>query len=105
MDIEGAEYSILGDEKILKELENQSVKVIVAFHPSFTRKYLKISNKYLFLRLLARILSLYDNAKIARLLFKYSKIKRTNDVQVRSKLVFSILLSLGVYEYILDFGN
>lgn len=104
IDIEGAEFKLLGDNALLSLLKSRKVICILALHPGFTRPV--NGNK---LRIIRKTVWKVRNITDCYFLFKrintYASIKRSNEAKVDSASKFCLLSAVGVYEYILDFGH
>jgi FkbM family methyltransferase len=105
MDIEGAEFIILNDERTLYELAKFNSKLLLAIHPGFNRVYeksrihRKISEKRW------RIRNINESRKLFENVSKYAKVKRTNLNPVHDEFIFSRLVDSGYHEFILDFDS
>jgi hypothetical protein len=105
MDIEGAEFIILNDERTLSELSKHNSKLLLAIHPGFNRVYeksrihRKISEKRW------RIKNINESRKLFRNISKYAKVSRTNLNPVHDEFIFSRLVDAGYHEFILDFDS
>lgn len=105
MDIEGAEFIILNDERTLIELSKYDSKLLLAIHPGFNRVYeksrihKKISEKRWRLR------NITESKKLFRNVSRYAIVYRTNLNPVNNDDVFSRLVDAGYHEFILDFTS
>lgn len=104
MDVEGAEWLILTNSKVLHELKRRNVILILALHPGLQRPITRGTN------LLFRIKSLIwnvrnsiDSYKLYCKLYELSIIKRTNLNLVRRPMHFCLLVLGGNHEYVIDF--
>ena len=104
MDIEGAEWQILNDEKTLQGLALHKATILIATHPGFYRPFKRV------MRGIDRFRYAYwkqknflESRKTFRLLSKYATIKRTNLDLVNTDASFAKLINAGYNEFILDF--
>lgn len=104
MDIEGAEWGILGDERTVISLHSHQAKILLAVHPGFHRPHKKIMPGidrifFEFWR--------FKNYREARKLFnrlsKSATIKRTNLNPITDSRIFASLCLVGYHEFVIDF--
>lgn len=104
IDIEGAEYEIFKSPEILNTLCSNKIKVLVAFHPGFTRaKSLGKLTRIPVLNWLPRVVNFVENIALFKCIDKFGVISRTNRVSVSSKFKFALMLSAGIYEFEITF--
>jgi len=104
MDIEGAEWKILNDEKTLQGLAQHKATMLLATHPGFYRPFKRIMRgldkfRYAYWRQK----NFFESIDTFRLLSKYATIKRTNLDLVKTDTAFAKLINAGYNEFILDF--
>jgi FkbM family methyltransferase len=104
MDIEGAEWRILNDEKTLQGLAQHKAIMLLATHPGFYRPFKRI------IRGLDKFRYAYwkqknflESRKTFKLLSKYGTVKRTNLDLVTTDTTFARLINAGYNEFVLDF--
>jgi FkbM family methyltransferase len=104
IDIEGAEFDLLSDIKLLNLLKKRKAICILALHPGFSRP---VRGKGI--RALRMALWRFRNFLDCYILFKritgFGEVKRSNEAIVDSPMKFGLLSAAGVYEYILDFSH
>lgn len=106
MDIEGAEWKILGDVDTLSELKRHSAVLLLAVHPGFYRPYkpfFKGIDKFrvaLWHRQNQR-----DSRDLFRKLIKVSSVYRTNLNPIISSKQFALLVFAGYHEFVIDFNK
>lgn len=104
IDIEGAEYNILKDVKLLKLLQELKADVILAIHPGFFRTSNKRSRKTRNFNHGIFLLRNYkDNWSLYRRITPFARIARTNRTVVNSSSKFALMSAAGVLEYYLTF--
>lgn len=104
IDVEGAEYSLLKSRKVLQSMQDLNLKLLVAFHPGFTRATtIGKLNSIPILKWIPRAINFFENLKLYRSFSKYGKISRTNGSRIDSRLKFAMLLSAGMYEFEINF--
>jgi FkbM family methyltransferase len=106
MDIEGAEFKILQDPKVIDCLANNKAVLLVAFHPGFSHPMKKSSIKLV--RFCRRFQywarNVLEILSIIQLIPKDVKILRTNQAPVGYKKDIVLLLLGGYNEFIFDFS-
>jgi FkbM family methyltransferase len=106
MDIEGAEFKILQDPKVIECLVDSKAVLLVAFHPGFSHPMKRSSVKLV--RICRRLhywaRNVFEILSIIRLIPKDVKILRTNQAPVDYKKDFLLLILGGYYEFIFDFS-
>lgn len=104
IDIEGAEYEIFNSSQALKSMCSTKIKVLVAFHPGFTRaNSLGRLTRIPVLCWLPRFVNFAENIALFKSIDKFGNISRTNGVNVNSKIKFALMLSAGIYEFEIKF--
>jgi len=107
MDIEGAEFKILQDPKVIECLVDSKAILLVAFHPGFSHPMKRSSLKLV--RICRRFhywaRSVLEILSIIRLIPKDVKIFRTNQAPVNYKKDILLLILGGYYEFIFDFSG
>lgn len=105
MDIEGAEWKILQDQKCLNELKAHKAMLLLAVHPGFYRPFTRgfwafnpIRYKLWQLRNYRESLHTYE------MLSGRATIKRTNLNPIQRGRVFAALILVGYHEFIVDFN-
>jgi len=104
MDIEGAEWRILGDENCLRSMKKAKATMILAVHPGFYRphkKYFKGLNR-ISLEVF-RIRNFLESLGTYKKLSKYATIQRTNLNPVSNAYLFALLITAGYHEFIVEF--
>jgi len=106
IDIEGAEYLLLSDLKLLDILGTYEATLILAIHPGFFRE-IKKSNKLVMKisGIIFKLRNFVDNYLLFKRLNQFAIVCRSNDVKVNSASKFAIMASVGVYEYNIYFGK
>lgn len=106
MDIEGAEFKILQDPKVIECLVNSKAVLLVAFHPGFSHpmKRSRVKLVRICRRIHYWVRSILEILSIIRLIPKDVKILRTNHAPVNYKKDFLLLILGGYYEFIFDFS-
>ena len=104
IDIEGAEWKLLNDSKVLEILREHKAVVLLAIHPGFHRPFHKwplslsaVSKYFWHIRNIAECYQLFSKIDLL------AKILRTNLDSVRSPKRIVALMLGGCHEYILDF--
>lgn len=106
MDIEGAEWKILNDISTLAALQRHEAKFILALHPGLHRPPGKISSPIGRLKFyLWNLRNFTDSWKLFKNITNYCTIYKTNLIQVKRPLTFSLLVLAGNHEYVLSFGS
>lgn len=107
MDIEGAEYKILQDSKVIECLANHKAVLLVAFHPGFSHpiKKSKIRIARISRQLFFWVRNIIEILKIIRILPETLKILRTNQTPIRRRRNIILLILGGYYEFIFDFST
>jgi FkbM family methyltransferase len=101
MDIEGAEFSLLRDENLLKFLKSSNSIMFLSFHPGFQSP---LPNKAKILeKLVWRIATLRDTAKFVALLKRYSKITFKNEEKQLSQMQILFRIIRGDRDFTLYF--
>jgi len=107
MDIEGAEYKILQDSKVIECLVNHKAVLLVAFHPGFSHPIKK--SKIKIVRINRRVFfwarNIFEIFKIIQILPENSKILRTNQTPISKSRDIILLILGGYYEFIFDFST
>lgn len=104
MDIEGAEWRILNDQRSLVSLKENHAIVLLAVHPGFYRPHKKLLKGIDRIALTLWHLRNYkESLDTFRNIVKYGKVFRTNLNSVRSAHFFAILILGGYHEFVLDF--
>ena len=104
MDIEGAEWKVLNDERTLEALKFVKATLLVALHPGFYRKSLpKVFTTNSFLRNYRRIQNFIDSVKTFGKLTRFGSVKRTNMDEVPNKYRFAFLVLAGYFEFVIEF--
>jgi len=107
MDIEGAEFKILQDPKVIESLIHHKAILLVALHPGFSypvkNSKLKIVRNYRKFIFLSRII--IDLIKIIKIVPAQVSILRTNQTRVNNHRSMCPLVLGGYYEYIFDFST
>ncbi len=100
MDIEGAEYLLLNDLKLLTILRTYEATLILAIHPGFFRPTKK-SNKIVMKisEIIFKVRNFVDNYLLFIRLNQFATVCRSNDTKVNSASKFATMASAGVYEY------
>jgi len=104
MDIEGAEWKILNDEKTLQGLAQHKAIMLLATHPGFYRPFKRITrglDKFRYAYWKQK--NFLESRKTFRLLSKYATVKRTNLDLVNTDTSFAKLINAGYNEFVLDF--
>ena len=106
IDIEGAEYLLLSDLKLLDILNTREATLILAIHPGFFRE-IKKSNKLVMKisKIIFNLKNFVDNYLLFKRLNQFAIVCRSNDAKVNSASKFAIMASVGVYEYNIYFGK
>jgi len=105
MDIEGAEFAILHDEKTLQALKKHKVVILLALHPGFYRP-IGPSNHFLhFRRIIFHLRNFLEARAIYKKVSKYAKVYRTNLNPIKNSRIFALLIIASYYEFILDFSQ
>jgi len=106
IDIEGGEYSLLRDLRLLNLLNNKKANLILAIHPGFFKEIKKSIKLVMILRKIIFLLRNYaDNYLLFKRLSKFATVYRSNDVKVNSAVKFAIMAGVGVYEYNITFNK
>ena len=106
MDIEGAEWRILSDDKVLRALHEANATMLLAVHPGFQRPFKKIAPVINRISLeFWRTRNFLDSYKIFKKISTYGKISRTNLNPLHNPGVFSMLTILGYHEFVIQFGE
>jgi hypothetical protein len=106
MDIEGAEWKILNDISTLAALQRHQAKFILALHPGLHRPPGKISSPIGRLKFyLWNLRNFTDSWRLFKNITNYCTIYKTNLIQVKRPLTFSLLVLAGNHEYVLSFGS
>jgi FkbM family methyltransferase len=106
IDIEGAEYSLLSDLKLLTLLNTKDAILILAIHPGFFREIKKSIKLAIILQKIIFLLrNCIDNFLLFKKLNKFATVCRSNDVKVNSAIKFVIIAGAGVYEYNIYFNK
>lgn len=103
MDIEGAEWKILGSSKILQSLRSHNAILLLAVHPGFAKPMPKLATNNAFVRIPWLVGQLMDSLKLFRSLTNHAKIFRTNYNPITNKFKFAMLIIAGYHEYIIKF--
>ncbi len=106
MDIEGAEFKILQDPKVIQSLAEHQAVLLVAFHPGFSHPMKKSNFKLVRIcrRLYYWVKTVLEILSIIRLLPNNVKILRTNQAPIDYKRKILPLILGGYYEFIFDFS-
>ena len=106
MDIEGAEWRILGDHNTLSSLKKSKAKMLLAVHPGFYRPHrtkipivARLSFEWF------RFRNILDSLRMFKNLSGYATINRTNLVPVQGMNKFAMLIAAGYHEFIIDFSD
>jgi FkbM family methyltransferase len=107
MDIEGAEYKILQDSKIIECLANHKSVLLIAFHPGFFHPIKK--SKIKIVRIYRKVFfwgrNIFDIYRIIQLIPSNTKILRTNQTPISNRRDLILLILGGYYEFIFDFST
>ena len=106
MDIEGAEFKILRNPKVIQNLKNHDAFMILAVHPGFSRPFRK---RIIGLDKILHYLFQARNKRDSKMLYQSisvgCEVLRTNLVRINSSENFVRLVRAGYHEFILDFGQ
>lgn len=104
MDIEGAEWLILGNNRILENLKLHEARMLLAIHPGFQRSFL---SKFKVLEFAKKkfwqIKNILEVYKVFRKIMIYADIRRTNLEIVQSPKKIVMLMFGGYFEFIVEF--
>lgn len=104
MDIEGAEWKILSDPKVIQKLSQHSAIMLLAVHPGFYRPFKKIAPGLNRISMeVWRIRNYRESLKLFKLLAKFGNVYRTNLNPINSARILALLSILGYHEYVIDF--
>lgn len=104
MDIEGAEWAILSNRKVLSTLQEERVTLIIALHPGLHRPIKNTTNWLFRLKLLFwNLRNLVDSYGLFVKLQNYGTTKRTNLNVVRRPIHFCLLILGGNHEFVIEF--
>ncbi len=101
VDIEGAEYPLLSDIDVLRELRTKRITMYLSFHPGFNRNLGTDPN---FVKLTTwRLLTLLDTIKFIRIIKKYAKISLLGSDQSLNLLSIVRKLVQDQKDYVVSF--
>ncbi len=104
MDIEGAEWLILGNDMILENLRLHKTRMLLAIHPGFQRSYY---SRYKSLEKLRKkswqIRNIFEVYKVFHKIMIHAEVKRTNLESIQSPKKVVMLMFGGYFEFILEF--
>jgi len=104
MDIEGAEWRIINDQKILQSMKDDKVTMLLALHPGFYRKQrAKLFGFRAIFMTIRRIQNFFDSLRTFDSVSKFAEIQRTNLNPVPNRYRFAVLVLGGYLEFILEF--
>ena len=104
MDIEGAEWRILHDRRVLMIFAEHAATVLLAVHPGFYRPHKKIFKGIDRIAITIWHLRNYsESLRTFRLITQYGSVSRTNLNPIRNSHSFAILVLGGYHEFILSF--
>jgi len=104
MDIEGAEWRILGDQDCLRAMKKVSATMILAVHPGFYRPHKKFFPGLNRISLeIFRMRNFLESLRTFKNLSKYATIQRTNLNPVNNAYLFALLITAGYHEFIIEF--
>ena len=104
MDIEGAEWRILGDEDSLKSMKKVNATMILAVHPGFYRPHKKLFRGFNRISLeIFRIRNFLESFRTYKNVSQYATIQRTNLNPVNNAYLFALLITAGYHEFIVEF--
>lgn len=105
MDIEGAEFKILNNLKVLKALEKFDVLLLLAIHPGFNRQYKKSKFNRKISEKLWRKSNFRESLELFSAVQQFANIFRTNLNPVRNRESFARLVDSGYHEFVIDFSK
>lgn len=106
MDIEGAEWRILGDENCLRSMQKVRATMILAVHPGFYRPHRRLFRGLNRVSLeVFRVRNFLESLRTFRNLSKFATIQRTNLNIVNNAYLFALLITAGYHEFIVDFTS
>jgi FkbM family methyltransferase len=105
MDIEGAEWKILSNVRVLKSLSNSNAIMLLAVHPGFTNPIPNFASKKLILRFPWLIGQMLDSLRLFVQLREFATVFRTNLNPVSNRFKFIMLVISGYHEYVIKFGK
>ena len=104
MDIEGAEWRILGDDKCLRAMKKVNATMLLAVHPGFYRPHKKYFRGLNRISLeIFRIRNFLESLRTYNNLSKYATIQRTNLNPINNAYLFALLITAGYHEFIVEF--
>ena len=104
IDIEGSEYLLLSDPKLLTVLKNYDTKLILAIHPGFFRPVQKAIPAFMILqKIIFQFRNGIDNYRLFKRLAQFATVHRSNEIKVNSASKFVVMSFAGVYEYNIHF--
>jgi len=104
MDIEGAEWRILGDRDCLRSMKKVNATMILAVHPGFYRPHKKYFRGLNRLSLeIFRLRNFLESLRTFKNLSEFATIQRTNLNPVNNAYIFALLITAGYHEFIIEF--
>lgn len=104
MDIEGAEWNILNNLKVLKGLSEHSTTLLLAVHPGFHRPFKKLPlGLTLLTKTIWQVRNIWESYFYFKKILSFAQVFRTNREPVKKPKKCVMLILGGYFEFILEF--
>ena len=104
MDIEGAEWRILGDDECLQAMKKVNATMLLAVHPGFYRPHKKYFRGLNRISLeIFRVRNFLESMRTYKDISRYATIQRTNLNPINNAYLFALLITAGYHEFIIEF--